>query len=256
MKSELEFQNRIGRFFGSDNLHWVLVQEKLPTFDYLKNPLDIEDPDKVNQRNLQAIAVIVEQVRLYRRYDIKARYWPDFPTLQVGMPSMFSNVQVKNADGTTSSKFQVFNFDTVSASANANWSIDTKGDIGRQLKDYDFEQEIREREIRRQASELIHGLIQVQEGLKLLDRQRQYLAFREKSHTLAMQQARSIDPEKLVKDIMELEEARYQLKRKFADANSIFWLVDESRWPDFILDQYVQADPNSKGKKLRRPNVL
>lgn len=257
MKGDIALQNRIGRFFGSDNLRWVLIQEHMPSFDYLNHPLEIEDPDKVNQRFLQLIAVDLERARLHRRYNIKARYWPDYPNLQVNMPTLLRIQKEKDKDGnTTKTKIKIFDADSVTATANMSWNIDTRGRIKRDLEEHDFEQAIREREIKRQARELINGFIQAQEGLRILDRQRQYLEFREKAHRLSLKQAKTADPEKLVKETLALEEARYQLKKALSEVNTAFWVVDESRWPDFEFDAYVQSDPNSKGKKLRRPKVL
>ncbi len=252
LKEELKSQNTIGRFFGSENLRWVLVQEGMPTFDYLNHPLDIEDPDKVGQRALQLTALDLERTRLYRR-GIKARYWPEYPSINISLPTLFH----LNQD-TKTKKVTITLFDSGSSSVtlNSSWTLDTHRNIKKQLEEHDFEQELRVKDIKRKAQELIQNLLHAMEGLKLLDRQRRYLEFRQKAHSAAMAQAKAMDPDALIKESLTIKDAALQLKRAQADVHMFFWIVDESRWPSFTFDTYVMSDPNSKGKKLRRPKVL
>lgn len=232
-KDKKAFQVKMNRLLGSRRVNWVLKSEGLPTFDYLKNPLDIYDTEHVNQRGMQLMALELEGARLMLR-GLKMQYWPSINP-QINFPQLVS--------GDLQGKTHFFKIKDSSVGLSSYWTLDTRGRIARSIKQFKFERDMQIREARMKAQELIEKLLDAQYMLEKLDKQkgdlgRQWVLYDKLLVTQGLAQY-----DKILKTRKSLLDRQLQLNQQFADINTLLWMIDERRWPSLKFETYHLNDP-------------
>ena len=216
-------QLRLGDLLMSQQFHWVLLTNGLPEFDYQDHPLPLADTNRVAQLQMRLVAL--ELVRGWATIrGIKLQYWPEL-TIFVSGPTVFQHYNGQN---------HFWSAKDVTASANLFWTLDTRGYIRQALRETKRAQELEFAQLRREAETLIAHLLSAQKlGGSLRDQIRQY----EQMLTLFGEMPQSADLTALVQatdSSRSFTDQRLRLRRDLAELNTLFWFVDEDRWPTTI----------------------
>ncbi len=223
-KDRDDFQGSLGDLLMNRQFHWVLTTSNLPAFDYETHPLRLNDTNRVAQ--LQTRLVALELVGAWAQIKgIKLQYWPEL-TIFVTGPSVF---QVANGHGQFWSSSDIF------AEADFFWTIDTRGYVGLQLRQTRRQQELQAAQLRQDSQALIDRLLSAQRMAGSLGKQIEQL---DQLISLLGQFPQDVDFNSIVQAAesnRSLREQRLKLRRDLAELNTLFWFVDEQRWPALSL---------------------
>jgi len=122
-REEKALQDRVSELLGSRDFQWVLSPEGLPELSYEEEPLPLADTNRVAQLQMKLLAVELEAARA-QLLGLKLRYWPDL-NITISSPPIYS----RSAGG--SERF--WDADDLRATANLNWTIDTRGNLSRAI---------------------------------------------------------------------------------------------------------------------------
>jgi hypothetical protein len=219
-REEKALQDRLSDILGSREYRWVLSPLGLPDLRYEENPLPLTDTNRVAQLQMKLLAVELEAARA-QLLGLKLRYWPEL-NINVSGPPWYSR---------SSGGREVFwDAERLQASANLTWAIDTRGNLGRQIRQTKAAQELQKERYRQESLALINRLIFTQQ---LIGEVREHLAQVEAQLRVmdAIPPAQTFASlEKFAVDYRSLTEQQTQLRRELSELNALFWFVDEDAW--------------------------
>ena len=214
------FQDRISDVLGSREYRWVLSPLGLPDLRYDEQPLPLTDTNRVAQLQMKLLAVELEAARA-QLLGLKLRYWPEL-NINISGPPLYSRTAGGNETFWDAERLQ--------ASANLYWTIDTRGNLGRAIRQTKRQQELQRERYHQESIGLINRLIFTQQ---LISEVREQLAQVEAQLRVmdAIPPAQNFAAlEKYAVDYRSLTQQHLQLKRELSELNALFWFVDEYAW--------------------------
>jgi len=212
-------QQRAGDLLGDRRWQWTLSTNGAPAFSYDAEPLPVSDTNRIAKLQLRLVAI--ELVGVWARVTgIKLQYWPDLRVFLTAPP-----VYQRRGGNET-----FFDPEEIRVTAEVFWRLDTRGQIGRQLRQARRDEELRVARIRQEALALIDRILTAQKLLAdvrtEIDELNQLIPIVE-----------SIAPPADFASIVSAAETRRglrdqerRLRREMADLNMLFWFVDENKW--------------------------
>jgi len=198
---------------------WDLQTNDLPAFSYDTQPLPLNDTNRVAR--LQMGLVALELVGAWAQiHGIKLQYWPELMIFVSG-PSVF-----QRENGQT----HFWSSADVTATADFFWSLDTRGSVALQLRQTRREQELEFAQLRLDGDALIQKLLAAQRLVGSLRTQIEQL-----NRLIAEldKVPQDMDLNSLLQAMDSNRTLRFQrskLRRDLAEAETLFWFVDEQRW--------------------------
>ncbi len=217
IKEEQAWNTKVGDFFmaGYDSIN--LKASSLPKITYKPDQLDFTDTNRwgLLQLNLLALEDIAEKGQFLDTY---LRYIPS-ANLSVSAPPIYSN--------TSSTRFDP---SLIRLSPSLNWSLDSRGSIGRQLnrlkRDAPLKQWRKDKRLREEIKKLLAGKQALSEIQTELTKLHQVIASYQNIVGLGLVE----DPEKAIQNMRRLREQEVRLTAKEIEISTSFWLIDEQRW--------------------------
>jgi hypothetical protein len=213
-------QDRLSEMLGSREYIWVLSPQGLPELRYEEEPLVLTDTNRVAQLQMKLLAVELEAARA-QLLGLKLRYWPEL-NINITGPPWYN----RSAGGR-----EVFwDAERLQAAANLTWTIDTRGNLRRQIRQTKALQELQKERYRLESLALINRLIftqqligEVREQLAQVEAQLRVMDAIPPAQTFAAL-------EKFAIDYRNLSEQQMQLRRELSELNALFWFVDDAAW--------------------------
>ena len=212
-------QDRLSEILGSRDYRWVLATNGLPDLRYQENPLPLGDTNRVAQMQMRLLAIELEAARA-QLLGMKLRYWPELNIFVSGPP-------IYSRRGGTE---RFWDAEDVQASADLFWTIDTRGNLSRSIRQTKRQQDLQKERYRQESLTLMNRLIftqQLIDSVKAqLDQVENQLAI-----LLAVPPAQNYAAlEKYSQDYRNLTLQQIQLRRELSELNALFWFVDEMAW--------------------------
>jgi hypothetical protein len=215
------FQDRAAELLGSRDFRWVLSTNALPVLNYQDAPLPLSDTNRVAQLQMRLLAVELEAARA-QVFGMKLRYWPELNIFITGPPIYQQSF----------GQDRFWDSEEVRASADLFWTVDTRGNNARMIRQTIRQQDLQIERYRQESLTLMNRLIFTQQIVatvhKQLARVESQLAL-----LLAIPPAQNYTAiEKYAFDYRTLTQQQLQLKRDLSELNALFWFVDEAAWHD------------------------
>jgi hypothetical protein len=213
------FQDRASDILGSRQFRWAFSTNAMPTLRYQEAPLPLADTNRVAQLQMRLLAVELEAARA-QLLGMKLRYWPELNIFITGPPIYQRQL----------GRDRFWDSEEVRASADLFWSIDTRGNTRRVIRQTTRQQNLQIQRYQQESLTLMNRLIYTQEVIdtvqKQLGRVESQLAL-----LLAIPPAQNYTAiEKYAYDYRNLTQQQLQLKRELSELNALFWFVDEAAW--------------------------
>jgi hypothetical protein len=219
-KERDSFQDKAGDIFGNRDWRWILVTTNLPTFDYDANPLPVADTNRIAQLQMKLAAI--EFVGAWARIKgVQLQYWPDL-TLFITGPPLYRR---------SGNQESFWDAGQVRANANFFWRLDTRGQVSRQLRQTRRDQEIQLARLRQDAVALIDKILAAQKLVVVLRQEADQLT---QLTPLLGQIPPAADYTGILKaneTARSLRDQERKLRRELAELNTLFWFVDDAKWP-------------------------
>lgn len=212
-------QERLADLLGSYEFRWQPDAASLPELNYRDQPLDITDPKNTGLLVRQIQALELEGQRL-RIKGIKLSYWPD-------ISFSFSSPPLYSYSGGTSSSWTV---EDITVSAFIPLRIDTQLRTTYQLRDARRQEELTRARIRMEITRQVQQYRLAQEELNLLKRQLQVNAVRLEALQQSARASSLPEYRAQLENNILLTEQRANLQLQIARLETMFWMLDESRW--------------------------
>lgn len=212
-------QDRAAELLGSREYRWVFSTNGLPDLRYHAEPLPLADTNRVAQLQLKLLGIELEAARA-QLLGLKLRYWPELNIFVSGPPIYQRNAGMD----------RFWDAEDVRMSADLFWTLDTRGHIGRSIRQTKRAQELQKERQREEALNLMNRLLFTQQLTGSVQRQLArvesqlglLLAIPPAQNYLAIQ--------KYAYDYRSLTQQQLQLKRELSELNALFWFVDEQAW--------------------------
>lgn len=212
-------QHRAAELLGSRAYQWKFVTNGLPDLPYDREPIPLQDPNRVAQLQMKLMAIELEAARAQLN-GIKLRYWPELSVFVSGPPIY------QRAFG----RERFWDAGELRASADMFWYLDTRGYIARQLRQVRRQQSIQQERLRNESVALIDRLLYTQTLIESVREQASQVD-RELEILQAVPPAQNYPAlMKYADDYRVLAEQQRQLRRELAELNTLFWFVDEDAW--------------------------
>lgn len=212
-------QDRLSEILGSREYRWVLATNGLPELRYQENPLPLTDTNRVAQMQMRLLAIELEAARA-QLLGMKLRYWPEL-NIFVSGPPIYSR-----RAGTD----RFWDSEDVQASADLFWTIDTRGNLGRSIRQTRRQQDLQKERYRQESLTLMNRLIFTQQLIDSVEAQLGQVES-QLAILLAVPPAQNYAAlEKYSQDYRNLTLQQIQLRRELSDLNALFWFVDELAW--------------------------
>ncbi len=228
-----QLQQTLHRLIGLSPHWWQPQPDTLPQWDYLQQPLVLEDMRQTGFLQSLFLATELEGAAAHIR-GIRLQYWPDL-NITISGPPLYQ---------TSNGKDKFWDAGEVQIFAATFWQLDTQGRIQRHLKQAEVETAIQEEELKlqsvEQARRLRHGQQLYQEltsELTNLDKDLQWLQE-------LLQAGQGSDPVRNLQAIQTLSEERTQLQGRLDEIVTQFWFVDERRWT-FDSKRFLSEDASA-----------
>jgi outer membrane protein TolC len=213
------FQDRASEVLGSRASRWVFSTNGLPLLRYQQNPLPLGDTNRVAQLQMRLLAVELEAARA-QILGMKLRYWPEL-NIFITSPPLYQKQFGQE---------RFWDSEEVRASADLFWTIDTRGNNARMIRQTVRQQDLQIQRYQQESLTLMNRLLYTQQIIdtvqKQLERVESQLAL-----LLAIPPAQNYTAiEKYSIDYRTLTLQQLQLKRELSDLNALFWFVDEAAW--------------------------
>ena len=213
-------QDRISEALGSREFQWLLSPEGLPELRYSEAPLPLTDTNRVAQLQMRLLAVELEAARA-QLLGLKLRYWPEL-NINISSPPIYS----RSAGGSET----FWDADELRANASLYWTIDTRGNLSRTIRQTKRQQELQYERYRQESIGLINRLLftqqlitEVQEQLAQVNAQLTVMEAIPPAQTFGALEKYSVD-------YRTLTQQQLQLRRELSDLNALFWFVDDYAW--------------------------
>ena len=217
-------QDRAAVLLGSRDYQWVFSTNGLPELRYHEAPLPLSDTNRVAQLQLKLLAIELEAARATLQ-GLKLRYWPELNIFITGPPiyQRFSGNEVW------------WDSDSLRANADLFWTIDTRGQVRRMIRQTARQQALQLERYREETLALMNRLLFTQELINSVELQLRrvnaqlqiLLAVPPPQDFLAIQTYAA--------DYRNLTQEQMRLRRELAELNSLFWFVDEAAWAQQVV---------------------
>jgi hypothetical protein len=218
--SAATLQSRATDLLADSQYQWDLETNNLPAFTYDLDPLPLNDTNRVARLQMELVAL--ELVGAWAQiHGIKLQYWPELMIFVSG-PSVF-----QRENGQT----HFWSSADVTATADFFWSLDTRGNVALQLRQTRREQELEYAQLRLDADALIQQLLAAQRLVGSLHTQIDQL---DRLMAELDKVPQDMDLNSLLQAMDSNRTLRFQrskLRRDLAEAETLFWFVDEQQWP-------------------------
>ena len=217
--TENRLSQSISKILGNFDFTWELNASKIPSLDYVNNPLDLNDTKRLGVLLRQKQAADLEALRL-TEFSTKLRYFPDL-NLGVSSPPLYSSGNGRESR---------FSADDLIFRASSGFSLDTSLRVTRQLKNVRRQIEFQNRFMREEIREQIQRAFLAQQEILLVDRELNLAELR--------LEALDAQPRNT-----ELDQVRIFLEKRFVLIERVsnlqlrkarleggFWLLDENAW--------------------------
>lgn len=212
-------QDRAAELLGSRDYRWAFSTNNLPDLRYHEVPLDLTDTNRVAQLQLKLFAVELEAARA-QLLGLKLRYWPEL-SIYISSPPLYTRQFGRE---------RWWDADELRASADVYWTIDTRGQLSRVIRQSARQIELQKQRYRLETLATMDRLLftqnlakSVQEQLLRVDRQLQLL--------LAVPPAQNyLSIQKYALDYRSLTQQQLRLRRDLSELNTLFWFMDEEAW--------------------------
>jgi len=219
-KERESLQDKAGELFGDRDWRWVLLSEGLPELNYPDNPLPLADTNSVAQLQMKLTAI--EFVAAWARIKgVQLQYWPEL-TIFITGPAVYQK---------SSGRESFWDAGMVRANANVFWRLDTRGQISRQIRQTKRDQEMQLARLRQDALALIDKILAAQKLVLVLRQQADQLS---QLAPLLGQIPPAADYTGILKaneTARSLRDQERKLRRELAELNTLFWFVDDTKWP-------------------------
>jgi hypothetical protein len=210
-------QDATAELLGDASVDWSLDATGLPRFDYADDSFDLRDSSRFGGLYRRLQAAEIEGARLRQR-GIKFQYWPDL-TINLTSPPLYQ-----------SRGSQSWSADSLVLSLGAAVPIDLRGRISQQLRETKRDFAYLETKLREQNALTLTGLARARDSLRLNARHLRLTDARLgalRSLPAAQSPARTRDN---LDRLLTLDQQRTSLLLEKVQLESLFWLLDESRW--------------------------
>jgi hypothetical protein len=206
---------------GTREYRWSFTTNGLPQLNYAESPLPLDDTNRVARLQMRLVAVELEAARA-QLMGLKLRYWPEL-NIFISSPPIYSR---------SGGQSVWWDADNLRASADLFWTLDTRGNLSRSIRQTKRQQALQKERYRQEALTLMNKLLFTQKLVKSvqeqLDRVNQQLGL-----LLAVPPAQDyFSIQKYAFDYRNLTQQQLQLKRDMSELNALFWFVDEAAWKD------------------------
>lgn len=212
-------QDHASDVLGSRDYQWKFVTNGLPALNYAASPLPLGDTNRVARLQMRLVAVELEAARA-QLMGLKLRYWPEL-NIFISSPPIYSR---------SGGQAVWWDADNLRASADLFWTLDTRGNLGRSIRQTKRQQALQRERYRQEALSLINKLVFTQSLIKSVQDQ---LARVNKQVDLLLAVPPTQDYfsiQKYAFDYRNLTQQQIQLKRDMSELNALFWFVDEDAW--------------------------
>lgn len=211
-------QDSIGEILGDASFEWTLDATDLPQFDYAAEGLDLHNPARFGGLYRRLQAAELEGARLRQR-GIKLKYWPDL-SINLSSPPLY-----QSRGGPS------WSADALNLNLSASVPLDLRGTISQQLRETKRDFARLETKLREQNARTLNGLMRARDSLRLNTRQLRLAEARlDALRSLPAAQSPSRTRDNLER-LLALDQQRTSLLLEKTQLESLFWLLDESRWP-------------------------
>lgn len=219
-REQQALQERASILLGSHSHRWILTTNGLPQLRYHEEALPLADTNRVAQLQLKLAALELEGARVMIK-GMKLRYWPEL-NIFVSGPPIFQRIAGRE---------RVWDADLLRGSADLYWQLDTRGHIGRQIRQTKRTHAMQRERFEQETLALMDRLLLTQQLLgstleqaNRVDRQVDFLLAAPPAQTFASVQQYAYD-------YRNLTQQQLRLRRELAEFNALFWFMDESAWP-------------------------
>jgi hypothetical protein len=213
------FQDRASDLLGSRQARWVFTTNGLPVLRYQEVPLPLADTNRVAQLQMRLLAVELEAARA-QLLGMKLRYWPELNIFITGPP-----IYQRSAG-----RDRFWDSEEVRASADLFWTIDTRGNNARMIRQTVRQQDLQIQRYHQETLALMNRLIYTQQVIDTVQNQLARVEG-QLALLLAIPPAQNYTAiEKYALDYRTLAQQQLQLKRELSELNALFWFVDEAAW--------------------------
>lgn len=220
-REEEALQDRASALLGSREYQWVFTTNGVPDLHYHENPLPLTDTNRVAQLQMRLLAVELEAAQAVLQ-GLKLRYWPELNIFITG-PPIYQRL---------SGQERWWDADSLRASADIFWMVDTRGQIRRMIRQTARRQQLQNEQLRLENLALINRLIFTQELIDAVEQQLERV-------TLQLQLLVQVPPaqdfaaiERYARDYRLLTQEQLRLRQELSELNSLFWFVDDAAWED------------------------
>lgn len=223
-REEESLQDRASALLGSRDYRWVFTTNGLPELRYHEAPLPLSDTNRVAQLQLKLLAIELEAARATLQ-GLKLRYWPELNIFITGPPvyQRFAGNEVW------------WDSDSLRMNADLFWTIDTRGQVRRMIRQTARQQAIQLERYREETLSLMNRLLftqeligSVQQQLRRVEAQLQIL--------LAVPPPQDFTAiQNYAQDYRTLNQEQLRLRRELSELNALFWFVDEAAWVHQVL---------------------
>jgi hypothetical protein len=213
------FQDNAAELLGSREHRWIFSTNGLPVLRYQENPLPLSDTNRVAQLQLRLLAVELEGARA-ELFGMKLRYWPELNIFITGPPVYQKSFGQEH----------FWDAEQVRASADLFWTVDTRGNNARLIRQTVRQQDLQIRQYMQESLTLMNRLIYTQQIIDTVSQQLHRVES-QLALFLAIPPAQNYDAiQKYALDYRTLTQQQLQLKRDLSELNALFWFVDEDAW--------------------------
>ena len=214
-------QDRAATLLGSRDYHWIFSTNGVPELRYHEEPLPLTDTNRVAQLQLKLLAIELEAARATLQ-GLKLRYWPELNIFITGPPiyQRYAGQELW------------WDADALRMNADLFWSIDTRGQIRRLIRQTARQQALQLERYREETLALMNRLLFTQQLIDSIEEQLTRV-------TVQMDVLLSVPPprdflalQQYAENYRTLNQEQFRLKRELSELNALFWFVDEAAWPD------------------------
>jgi hypothetical protein len=231
-REDQTLQDHASDVLGSRDFDWQFSTNGLPVFHYAESPLPLGDTNRVARLQMKLVAVELEAARA-QLMGLKLRYWPEL-NIFISSPPIYSRFGGETV---------WWDADRLRGSADLFWTLDTRGNLGRSIRQTKRQQALQRERYRQEALSLMNKLIFTQGVIKSVNDQLTRVN-QQISLLQAVPPAQSyFSIQKYAFDYRNLTQQQLQLKRDLSELNALFWFVDEDAW----RSQPTALPPNFSG---------
>lgn len=220
-RSGKTLQDSASELLGTREYRFKFSTNGLPDLRYHEFPLPLSDTSRVAQLQMKLLAVELEAARA-QLFGLKLRYWPELNIFISGPPIY----QVRSGRDT------FWDAEELRASADLFWTIDTRGNLSRSIRQMKRQQELQKQRYRQETLALMDRLLFTQKLIQSVQKQLARVEGQLALLTAVPPAQNYFSIQKYAFDYRSLASQELQLRRELSELNALFWFVDEDAWKD------------------------